>query len=218
MVGCRHKLACGSVCGEQGHTSATCPHRPCVLCGELSNPRHTKRSCPSQHTGVRHCSDCGHAGHHRGPSCPKYQPPWRLPDAEAKALLDLPPAMDAISYSGPAYLERSRVSLWPKQRPGAPRGGQGMMQHTLMLHASCEVKQGQFRVSDRRKRGRRSDYGVTHVRKQTVPVGYSLVYADRASGKREPSMVPEQLCGVTRQPSMVLYYGAKKQKVTSFLF
>ena len=98
---CRFKLPSGNVCGELGHTSATCPHRPCDLCGLLSNPRHTKRNCPSRKTGVHHCRTCGQPGHHYGPNCPSYQPPWRVPDNEVPYLERLSLSMDVIGFSGP---------------------------------------------------------------------------------------------------------------------
>jgi hypothetical protein len=219
MLACRYKLACGNVCDERGHTAATCPHRPCGLCGKLSNPRHTKRSCPSQHTGVRHCSDCGKKGHQRGPSCPKYQPPWQMPSAEASALSNLPAEMDTVSYVGPNKHELKR--LFPTQRPGAPRGGQGMMRHDLVVYQrSGGLQQGQVRISDQRKRGRRSDYGGGHKRGRTKPsAGYSRVYVDNKTGNKEPCMIPVPMTvGSPRQSSMVMYYGVVKQKVTRLTF
>ena len=208
---CRLKLPSGNICGELGHTSATCPHRPCDLCGLLSNPRHTKRNCPSRKTGVRHCRTCGQPGHQYGPNCPSYQPPWRVPDNEVPYLARLPLSMDMIGFSGPRHARRINLP----ERSTYLHGG---------VFTGTEAHEGTFSVSERLREGRRKDFGQKRAFRCCCngagmckwcgiegPSGYAIVGGEPQLARSYDG----ELNTITGEPivhSMVVYYGRQRKK------
>lgn len=97
-------MAC-SVCGKDGHNSATCPDaKHCSYCG---SPEHNVRRCPN----ARFCRKCGEIGHY-APTCTAVAPGGLLANVRYETESGWPSRLDSLLKRIGAYTREDRVSQW----------------------------------------------------------------------------------------------------------